>query len=264
MKSGRIHIGVGGWDFEPWRGSFYPAGLAKAKQLEFASRQLTATEINATFYKLQKPETFAKWRDATPDGFRFAVKASRFCTNRKNLGEAAEAIGRFCAQGFTELGEKLGPILWQLAATKRYDADEIREFLALLPAAQDGVTLRHAIEPRHESFRDRAFVAQARAAGVAIVIADHDLYPQVADLTADFVYARLQRTRAEEPLGYSAADLDHWAGILRGWSDGHGPAGLDYLSDAPAAMQPRDVFAFVIAGEKARNPLAAKALIERL
>ncbi len=264
MKSGRIHIGVGGWDFEPWRGSFYPPGLAKTKQLEFASRQLTATEINATFYKLQKPETFAKWRDATPDGFKFAVKASRFCTNRKNLAEAAEAIGRFCAQGFTELGDKLGPILWQLAATKHYDADEIREFLALLPVAQDGVTLRHAIEPRHESFRDCGFVAQARAAGVAIVIADHDLYPQIADLTADFVYARLQRTRAEEPLGYSAADLDYWAEILRGWSDGQGPAGLDYLSDAPAAMQPRDVFAFVIAGEKARNPLAAKALIERL
>ena len=259
-----IHIGVGGWDFDPWRGTFYPSSLPKAKQLEYASRQLTATEINATFYKLQKPETFVKWRDAVPDGFKFAVKASRFCTNRKNLGEAAEAIGRFCAQGLTELGDKLGPILWQLAATKKFDADEIRDFLALLPARQDGVALRHAIEPRHESFKDRAFVAQARAAKVAIVVADHENYPQIADLSTDFVYARLQRTVEAEPLGYDAAALVRWAGVLRDWASGGAPAGLDYVSEAPASVVPRDVFAFVISGAKVRNPLAARALIERL
>jgi len=259
-----IHIGVGGWDFDPWRGTFYPPGLAKTKQLEYSGQQLGATEINATFYKLQKPETFAKWAAAVPDGFKFAVKASRFCTNRKNLGDAAESIGRFCGQGFTELGDKLGPILWQLANTKKFNAEEIRDFLMLLPAAQDGVKLHHAIEPRHESFRDRAFIAQARAANVAIVMADHETYPQIADLTADFVYSRLQRTRAEEPLGYADADLDRWAGVAKGWAKGEGPTGLSYISEAPAPLQPRDVFAFVIAGEKARNPLAAKALIERV
>ena len=161
--TGKIHIGVGGWDFDPWRGTFYPEGLAKAKQLEYTASKLSATEINATYYKLQSPALFQRWAKAVPVGFSFALKASRYATNRKNLAEAAESIGRFCAQGFTELGDKLGPILWQLANTKRFDPDEIRDFLALLPARQDGVPLRHAIEPRHESFRDRAFVAMARA-----------------------------------------------------------------------------------------------------
>jgi uncharacterized protein YecE (DUF72 family) len=246
-KAGGIHIGVGGWDFDPWRGTFYPPGLAKTKQLEYAAQHLTATEINATYYKLQSPALFERWGKAIPDDFKFAVKASRFCTNRRILGEAGESIGKFCAQGFTELGDKLGPILWQLAATKQFDPDDIRAFLALLPKSQDGVPLRHAIEPRHESFRCPEFVDLARAAGVAIVFADHDTYPQIADLTGDFVYARLQRTREEEPLGYSEADLDRWAGVIRNWAEA-----------------PRDVFAFVISGAKVRNPLAAQALIERV
>jgi uncharacterized protein YecE (DUF72 family) len=261
---GAVHIGVGGWDFDPWRGTFYPPGLAKTKQLEHAGRHLTATEVNATFYKLQTPETYARWAKAVPDGFRFAIKGSRFCTNRKVLGEAAEAIGRFCGQGFTELGDKLGPINWQLAPTKRFDADEIRAFLALLPASQDGLALRHAIEVRHESFRCPEFVAAARSAGVAVVFADSDDYPQIADLTADFVYARLQRTRETEPAGYSERELDGWAQVVRGWSRGDSPAGLDYVRDAGGAGRPREVFAFVISGAKVRNPAAAQALIARL
>lgn len=262
--AGAIHIGVGGWDFDPWRGTFYPDGLAKTKQLEYAASRLTGTEINATYYKLQSPALFERWGKAVPDGFTFALKASRYATNRKNLADAAESIGKFCAQGFTELGDKLGPILWQLANTKKFNPDEIRDFLALLPARQDGVPLRHAIEPRHESFRDKAFVAMARAANVAIVMAEHESYPQIADLTADFVYARLQTTREEEPAGYSPKELDRWAEAAREWADGKSPAGLDYVSDAQAEVRPRDVFAFVISGAKVRNPLAAQALIERL
>ncbi|MGQ0661798.1 DUF72 domain-containing protein [Sphingosinicella sp.] len=261
--AGAIHIGVGGWDFDPWRGTFYPEGLAKTKQLEYASSKLTGTEINATYYKLQSPALFERWGQAVPDGFKFALKASRYATNRKNLGDAAESIGRFCAQGFTELGDKLGPILWQLANSKKFNPDEIRDFLALLPARQDGVTLRHAIEPRHESFKDKAFVAMARAASVAIVMAEHETYPQIADLTADFVYARLQTTREDEVTGYAPAELDRWATAARDWADGKSPAGLDYVSDARAETKPRDVFAFVISGAKVRNPLAALALIER-
>ncbi|MEA3042387.1 MAG: hypothetical protein QOH47_225 [Sphingomonadales bacterium] len=259
-----IHIGVGGWDFDPWRGTFYPPGLARTKQLEHLATRLNATEINATFYKLQSPALFERWGALVPASFKFAIKASRFCTNRKLLGEAAESIGRFCAQGFTLLGDKLGPILWQLAPTKRFDPEDLRDFFALLPTSQDGIALRHAIEPRHESFKCREFVAMARAANVAIVIAEHETYPQIADLSADFVYARLQCAREEEPLGYPAEALDRWAAVARGWAAGESPAGLSYVSDAPAETRPRDVFAFFISGAKLRNPLAAESLIGRL
>lgn len=262
--SGRIHVGVGGWDFDPWRGAFYPAGLARAKQLEYAARQLTAIEINATFYKLQKPELFERWAAAVPEGFRFAIKASRFCTNRRRLGDAAEAIGRFCAQGLTALADRLGPILWQLAPTKRFDPDEMRAFLMLLPASRDGVALRHALELRHESFRSREFVAMARAANVAIAFVDHDEIPQIADLTADFAYARLKRTQQEEAQGYPPRALDRWAKVARAWARGESPPGLHYVGDAPAPVAPRDVYAFVIGGAKVRNPAAAMALIERV
>ena len=261
---GRIHVGVGGWDYDPWRGTFYPTGLPRAKQLEYAGERLTATEVNATFYRLQKPEIWARWAAAVPAGFRFAIKGSRFCTNRRDLGTAAEAIGRFCAQGFTELGENLGPILWQLAPTKQFDADEMSAFFMLLPTSRDGIALRHALEVRHDSFRCREFVAMARAAGVAIAIADSEEYPMIADLAADFVYARLRRTRDAEPLGYPAAELDRWAAAARSWAEGESPAGLPHVSTVPAPARPREAFLFVIGGAKVRNPAAAMALIERL
>ena len=259
-----IRVGVGGWDFDPWRGTFFPAGLAKTKQLQHLATRLNATEVNATYYKGMSPATFAKWRDAVPDGFIFALKASRFCTNRKNLGEGAESIGKFCAQGFTELGDKLGPILWQLAPTKRFDADEIRDFLMLLPTSRDGILLRHVLEVRHESFRCREFVALARASRVAIAFASHETYPEIADLTADFVYARLQQAKEAEPTGYAPAALDRWAEVARGWSDGESPAGLAYVCDAPAPVTPRETFVFFIGGDKVRNPAAAEALMARL
>jgi uncharacterized protein YecE (DUF72 family) len=261
---GGIHIGIGGWDFDPWRGTFYPVGLAKTKQLAYLGTRLDATEINATYYKLQSPALFERWGKTVPDGFKFAVKASRFCTNRRNLGEAGESIGKFCAQGFTELGDKLGPILWQLAPTKRFDPDEISALLMLLPTSRDGIALRHALEVRHESFKCREFVALARASNVAIVFADHETYPEIADLTADFTYARLQRASEAEPTGYSAKALDRWAAAARGWAAGESPADLDYVSDARAAKSARDAFVFFISGDKVRNPAAAEALMERL
>ncbi|MDQ8757890.1 DUF72 domain-containing protein [Sphingosinicella sp. LHD-64] len=264
MAAGSIHIGIGGWDFDPWRGTFFPAGLAKTKQLAYVGEQLTGTEVNATYYSTQKPETFARWAQTVPDGFRFALKASRFCTNRRDLGEAGESIARFCGQGFTQLGDRLGPILWQFAPTKKFDPDEIRAFLALLPARQDGIALRHAIEPRNESFRNPGFVAMMRAAKVAIVFADHAEYPLIPDVAADFVYARFMQAREEEPTGYDAAGLDRWAATVRGWAAGRPVDGYDEVGDQPAPGGARDVFAFMINGAKVRAPAAAQALLARI
>jgi uncharacterized protein YecE (DUF72 family) len=242
-----IRVGTGGWSFEPWRGVFYPAGLPKAKEFDFATRALTAIEVNATFYKRQSPATFAKWRDGAPDGFVFALKGSRFCTNRRDLGEAGEGVANFLDQGLIELGDKLGPINWQLAETKQFDADEIARFLALLPPEHRGVPLRHAIEARHDSFDDPRFFELARTAGVAIVYAHADKYPTFAEQTGPFTYARLQSCREEIESGYGAEDLDRWAEQARAWEEGG-----------------RDVFVFFIAGAKVRAPAAAMALIERV
>jgi uncharacterized protein YecE (DUF72 family) len=258
-----IRVGVGGWDYDPWRETFYPPKLPKAKMLDHASRHLTAIEINATYYKLQKPELFAKWRDAVPDGFKFAIKGSRYCSNRKLLGEGGAGIARFCSQGFTELGDKLGPILWQLMATKRFDPDDVRTFLALLPRTLDGVALQHAIEPRHESFRDPAFVALCREAGVAIVHGDGEAFPLVPDVSGPIVYARIMRARAELEQGYTAEEIAALAGRAQAWARGESPAGLPYVAP-PAPVQPRDTYVFFISAAKERNPAAAIALIERL
>lgn len=247
MAAGTIRTGIGGWTFEPWRGTFYPEGLPQARELEYAGQQLTAIEINGTFYRTQSPASFAKWRDAVPQGFVFAVKASRFCTNRKVLAEAGESIGKFMGQGLTELGDTLGPILWQLAATKKFDPDDMAAFLALLPDQHGGLHLRHALEARHESFDDPAFFAMARRHNVAVVFADSDKYPRFDAQTADFTYARLQNTREDVPTGYSNAELDQWAKQVQGWAKGG-----------------RDVFAFFISGAKVRAPAAAQALMARL
>ena len=213
-----IRVGIGGWTYEPWRGTFYPPGLAQARELEYAGQHLTAIKVNATFYRGQSPKSFARWRDSVPEGFVFALKGSRYCTSRRDLGEAEESIGRFLAQGLVELGDKLGPINWQLPATKRFDADEIAAFLDLLPAAREGLPLRHAIEPRHESFADPAFFALARRAGVAVVFADAAKYPCFGEQTADFTYARLQNAREDVPTGYDDRALDGWAAKARSWS----------------------------------------------
>ena len=263
MTAGAIRVGVGGWDFDPWRETFYPAGLARAKQLDHASRRLTAIEINATYYKLQSPALFERWAKAVPDGFKFAVKASRFCSTRRVLAEGGEGIERFCGQGLTALGDRLGPILWQFMATKKFEPDDFAAFLKLLPRKQDGVPLHHAIEVRHESFRDPAFVAMCRAAGVAIVFGDGEGFPLVPDISGGLVYARLMRAEAALEQGYKAQTLDKWAGVARQWAAGESPAGFPYLAE-PAPVEPRETYVFFIASAKERNPAAAVALIERL
>jgi uncharacterized protein YecE (DUF72 family) len=268
----RIHIGIGGWTFPPWRGVFYPDDLPHDRELEFASRAVTAIEINGTYYRLQSPASFARWARTAPEGFVFSVKASRYCTNRKNLAEVGPGIDKFMAQGVVELGDKLGPILWQLMPTKRFDPDELRGFLALLPRVHNGVPLRHALEVRHESFCVPEFLTIVRDAGVACVFADSEDYPRIADLTADFVYARLRDAREKEPLGYSSASLDRWAKIAREWAAGKQPSGLSYIAkpktarpkSVAASVKPRDVFLFVINGAKVRAPAAAQALLKRL
>lgn len=259
-----IRVGVGGWTFEPWKDNFYPKGLSAAKELGFASRALTTIEINGTFYSSFKPPSWKKWASETPDGFVFSVKANRFCVNRKVLGEAGESIGRFLAQGIEELGPKLGPVLWQLAGTKKFDPADIAAFLELLPAKVGQLKLRHALEARHESFRDPAFVALCRKHNVAIVYADDDKYPAFADLTADFVYARLQGTEAKNKLGYAPKELDRWANVAKAWAKGEAPKDLQYADAPKGDGKARDVFIYVIAGAKEKNPAAAMALIERV
>ena len=264
MSQGAVRVGVGGWTFEPWRGTFFPDKLPHARELEYASRKLTTIEINGTYYRTQAPATFAKWAKETPDGFVFAVKALRFCTNRRVLAEAGESVGKFLGSGLVELGDKLGPILWQFAPTKRFDPDDFGAFLDALPETQAGVRLRHAVEVRHDSFRDPAFIALARKRGAAVVFADSDDYPDIADPTADFVYARLQRSREDEPAGYPPAELDRWAAVARTWAAGGAPEGLSYAAAPPAAADPRDVFVYMISGAKVRAPAAAMALLQRL
>ena len=262
--TGTIRTGIGGWTFEPWRGTFYPADLPKAKEADYAVNHLGTIEINGTFYRTQTPATFAKWRDAAPEGFVYAVKALQYCVAKKKLAEAGESIGKFLNSGLSELGDKLGPILWQFRPTRQFDADDIADFLAMLPARIDGVPARHVLEVRHESFACPEFVELLRKHGAAVVVADHEEHPQIADLTADFVYARLMKTREEIDTGYAAADLDRWADIARGWAKGEQPDGLTYVTDQAAERTPRDVFAYFISGAKERNPAAAIALAERL
>jgi uncharacterized protein YecE (DUF72 family) len=242
---GKIHIGVGGWTYEPWRGVFYPQGLAQKKELEFASRQLSSIEINGTYYSTFKPESWAKWRAETPEGFVFSVKASRFCTNRKILADAGEAVARFVGQGMGELRGRLGPINWQFMATKKFDPVDVGGFLKLLPRQVDGLPLRHALEVRDPSFKDERFYELARRHNVAIVFADDEDFPAIDEATADFTYARLMRTREDVESGYVADDLDRWAQRAQDWAERG------------------DVFVYFISGAKLRAPAAAQALIER-
>lgn len=263
-KAGPVRVGVGGWTYAPWRDNFYPAGLPHARELAHASRALTAIEINGTYYSSQKPATFAKWRDETPEGFVFSVKASRYATNRRVLAEAGESVERFCRSGIAELGPKLGPILWQFATTKVFDADDFSAFLALLPANADGLPLRHVMDVRNPSFMTADYLALARRHGVATVFTDADDYPSFADLTADFVYARLMKAEADRPDGYAPDVLDTWAGRARAWARGESPADLPRVEAAPPKATAREVFVFFINGATERAPAAAQALLTRL
>jgi uncharacterized protein YecE (DUF72 family) len=265
LKAGKVFVGIGGWNFAPWRGVFYPKGLPQAKELAYAGTQLTSIEINSTYYGSQKPETFRKWAEGVPDGFIFSVKGPRFATNRRVLAEAGDSIKRFLDSGVLELGDRLGPLLWQFAPTKKFDEADFRAFLELLPATLNGRRLRHVVEARHDSFRNAAFIALLRQFGVAVVFADHHEYPAIADVTADFVYARLQKGEDSIPTAYPPAALDAWAKRLHAWSQGGEPDDLPRVDpEHPPKPQARDVFVYFIHEAKVRAPAAAMALIQRL
>ncbi len=245
--TGRIRVGVGGWTFPPWRGGFYPEELPQKRELDYASRKLTSIEINGTYYGSQKPESFAKWHDETPDDFVFAVKGPRFTTNRKVLGEAEESVARFFNSGVLRLGDKLGPINWQFLPNKKFDPADFEAFLKLLPKRIEGRAIRHAVEVRHASFLAPEFTALARAHEVAAVIAGDSEFPRFAEPTAGFVYARIMGTAETEPAGYPADKLAAWAAQAQAW-----------------AAAKRDVFLYVISGYKPHNPAAALAILDRL
>jgi uncharacterized protein YecE (DUF72 family) len=247
MSQGHIRIGIGGWTFPPWRGVFYPGDLPQKRELEFASRQLGAIEINATFYGRQSPKSWAAWAKVVPDGFQFAVKGSRFCVTRPKLADAGEGVATYFAQGMAALGDKLGPVLWMLAARRKFDRDDIAAFFELLPRKLDGIPLRHVIEPRHESFRDQDFFALCREHDVAIVFGDDDEFPCIDADTASFAYARLQRMREDVATGYDDAALGRFARKALQWR-----------------KDKRDAYMFMINGAKVRAPAAALALQERL
>lgn len=257
-------IGIGGWNFAPWRDNFYPASLAQSRELEYASRQLTAIEINSTYHGTQKRTSFAKWRDETPDGFVFALKASRFATNRRVLGESGESIARFVDSGIAELGGKLGPVVWQFAPTKQFDPEDFEAFLALLPASVEGRKLRHVLDVRHESFMTPDYLKLARKYKAATVFTDSDKFPSFADLTADFVYARLMRSSEALTTGYAPKALDAWGERVKTWAAGGMPEDLPQVDGKAAAKRKREVFVFFINGAKERAPAAAQALLDRL
>lgn len=263
-KRGDIRIGVGGWTFAPWRGVFYPDDLTQKDELGYMSRRMSAIEINATYYGSQKPASYRKWANETPDDFIFTLKGSRFTTNRRVLAEAGESIDRFFDQGLTELGPKLGPVLWQFAPTKKFDEADFEAFLELLPKTRDGLAIRHCVEVRNDSFCSPAFAALLRKHKTPVVFADHNAYPALADVTGDFVYARLQTGSDTVETAYTPAELDGWAGRLVDWAEGGRPADLPAADpDRKPDGKPREVFAFIIHEGKVRAPAGAMALIER-
>jgi uncharacterized protein YecE (DUF72 family) len=258
-----IFVGVGGWVFEEWRDNFYAKGWPQKRELEYAASKLTAIEVNGTYYGSQKPESFARWHDETPEDFIFTLKGPRFATNRRVLAEAGPSIEKFLTSGITRLQKKLGPINWQFMATKKFDAADFAAFLALLPKSRDGTALRHAVEVRHDSFACEEFVSLCRKHNVAIIAGCDAEFPCIADVTTDFVYARLMGTVEKEKLGYSKPAIAKWAARARDWQAGGAPGDLKLVAKA-APKKKRDVFMFVISGAKAKNPAAAMALIESL
>lgn len=258
-----IRVGVGGWTYAPWRGTFYPDDLPQARELEFASRHLTAIEINSTYHGTQKRTSFIKWHDQTPEDFVFSVKAPRYATNRRVLAEASDSIDRFFNSGVAELRDKLGPIVWQFAPTKVFEPEDFEAFLNLLPGEVDGCRLRHVIEVRHPSFASAAYLELARKYRAATVFTDSPKFPSFADITADLVYARLMRSSAKLRHGYAPKALDEWAEHALTWARGDMPETLPYIGEV-APGKPRDVFVFFINGDKQRAPAAATALLSRL
>ena len=244
-----VRVGIGGWTFAPWRGSFYPEGLAHSQELHYVSRRLTSIEVNGTFYSTFRPATFAKWHGETPDGFLFSLKAHRLATHRRVLAEAGDSVTRFVESGIAELKDKLGPIVWQFMPTKAFEPEDFEAFLALLPRAVDGRRLRHALDVRHASFATPAFLALARRYGCVPVCTDSEKFPAIADAEAGFAYLRLMRGQADVPTGYTPEAIARWAEGARAWTGG---------------ARPRDVFVYFINGAKERAPAGAMELLRQL
>ena len=259
-----IRVGIGGWVFPPWRGVFYPPGLAQSRELAHASRQVTSIEINGTFYGAQKPTSFRKWHAETPEDFVFSVKGPRYATHRRALGEAGSSVERFFGSGVLELREKLGPILWQFPPTTMFDEQNFSAFLELLPGKIDGRAIRHVLEVRHPSFAAPAFVDLLRRKGVALAFVDDKDRPAMQDVTADFVYARLRRSEADEPTGYPREALDDWVKRFRAWAEGGEPADATRHHPDRAKSAARDCFVYFINGAKIRAPAAAVTFLDRL
>jgi uncharacterized protein YecE (DUF72 family) len=260
-EAGHIRIGVGGWTFEPWRGVFYPDRLPHRQELEYAASKLTSIEINGTFYGTQKPDSFRKWASEVPAGFVFSLKGPRYATNRKVLAEAGDSIRRFYESGVLDLGDHLGPVLWQFAPTKKFDAADFAAFLDLLPRQLDGRALRHVVEVRHQTFECAEFIALLRKHRIGVVYSEHASYPEIADVTTDFVYARLQKGKDTLTTGYPPKALRVWSERLKSWADGSEPSDLPKVDGKTPKKQKRDVFAYVIHEGKLRAPAAAMELI---
>jgi uncharacterized protein YecE (DUF72 family) len=264
QRSGRIYVGIGGWTYEPWRGVFYPEGLPHARELSYASEHLTSIEVNGTFYRTQSRSTFRKWASEVPDGFVFSLKGPRYAVNRRVLKEAGDSIKRFLNSGVTELGSRLGPLLWQFAPTKKFEEADFAGFLELLPKTFDGHPLRHVVEVRHDSFKTPAFIALLRQFAMPVVFAEHATYPAIADVTGEFVYARLQKGSEKLKAGYPAKEIESWGARAKAWAKGGEPKELARVDKAAANKKPRDVFIYFIHEAKIRAPAAAMALIETL
>ncbi|WP_040263065.1 DUF72 domain-containing protein [Pseudomonas massiliensis] len=286
---GDIRIGISGWRYAPWRGDFYPKGLAQANELAFASRAVRAIEINGSFYALQAPDRYAQWYTATPQGFMFSVKGPRYVTHTRRLKDIEGPLANFYASGMFQLKEKLGPFLWQFPATFRFEPKLFEAFLTLLPRtgaqaralAEQGaerlrkpgyldipqrIRLRHAVEIRHESFATPAFIDLLRRHGVALVVADTaGKWPYAEDLTADFVYIRLHGDAKLYESGYSGETLDRWQARIACWSQGRqAPSPITISPAQGRRRKSRDVFCFFDNDLKVHAPYDARALLERL
>jgi uncharacterized protein YecE (DUF72 family) len=258
-----IRVGIGGWVYAPWRNNFYPQGLAQKRELEHASRHVTAIEVNGTWYGAQKPATYSRWRDETPDGFVFSAKAPQRITMSRTLAKTGGAIDDFLGDIAT-LGAKLGPIVWQFEKGLKIDRDVFETFLSLLPKQVAKLKLRHVLDVRDAAFVDANYIALARRHGMAAVFTDSTEYPSFADITADFVYARLMRTRTEVATGYPDDELDQWAKRMHAWARGGDPSDLPHIDPLQAGNAKRDVFAYFISSAKERNPAAAMSLLQKL
>jgi len=262
---GHIRVGIGGWNYAPWRGTFYPKGLKQADELAYAASHLTSIEINATYYRLQSAKSFRNWGKAAPPGFVFSVKGPRIVTQQKVLAETGGFIQRFFASGLAELGDRLGPVLWQFAPSKRFESDDLAKFLDLLPRELAGLKLTHVIEPRHASFGTADFIRRLREANVSAAFTDAEAWPTIPDMTGDVVYARLQRGDDRLEAAYKPEDIDAWAERAKSWATGEAPEDLPLVAAAPKQPpKPRDVFIYFIHEGKLRAPAAAMALIRRL